>query len=145
MTNLCSDLIRRLAGQTVCTAESCTGGMIGAALTAVSGSSKVYKGGIISYTNEVKHSVLGVPFSLLEKEGAVSAAVAEAMAMGVRKLLSTDYAVSVTGWQAPAAMNTGTRLARYLSAMPMNTRRFQSIIFSPVTVRLFAYKQQRKL
>lgn len=107
MTNLCSDLIRRLAGQTVCTAESCTGGMIGAALTAVSGSSKVYKGGIISYTNEVKHSVLGVPFSLLEKEGAVSAAVAEAMAMGVRKLLSTDYAVSVTGLAGPGGDEYG--------------------------------------
>ena len=107
MMNLCSELITLLEGFTLATAESCTGGMIGAALTAVSGSSKVYKGGVISYTNEVKQKLLNVPGALLEKEGAVSGPVAEAMAQGVRELLGTDYAVSVTGLAGPGGDEYG--------------------------------------
>ena len=83
------------------TAESCTGGGIGAALTAVPGSSKVYKGGIISYTNAVKSKQLSVDPELLDRVGAVSAPVAEAMAIGVRKTLDADVAVSVTGLAGP--------------------------------------------
>ena len=59
MMKLCSDVLAALAGKTLVTAESLTGGGIGSALTAVSGASAVYKGGVISYTNEVKHGVLG--------------------------------------------------------------------------------------
>ena len=77
---LCSDLLSTLAGKTLATAESCTGGGIGQALTAIPGSSKVYKGGIICYVNQIKRDLLHVPASLLETEGAVSASVAEAMA-----------------------------------------------------------------
>ena len=75
MTKLATDVISRLQCKTLCTAESCTGGLIGGALTAVSGASNVYKGGIVSYTNEVKHKLLGVDADLLEREGAVSAPV----------------------------------------------------------------------
>lgn len=107
MTNLCSELIAALQGSTLCTAESCTGGMIGAALTAVSGSSQVFKGGIISYTNEVKNKLLNVPQELLDREGAVSAPVAEAMAAGARCVLNTDYAVSVTGLAGPGGDDYG--------------------------------------
>ena len=101
MMSLSCDVIAALAGKTIVTAESCTGGGIGAALTAVPGSSKVYKGGIISYTNAVKTNQLGVDRELLDREGAVSAPVAEAMASGARKALSADIAVSVTGLAGP--------------------------------------------
>ena len=107
MTSLCCDVIRRLQGKTLVTAESLTGGGIGAALTSVSGSSAVYKGGIISYTNEVKNQVLGVPADILDQYGAVSAPVAKAMAEGVRKLLQADVAVSVTGLAGPGGDEYG--------------------------------------
>lgn len=94
-------MIAALQGRTLVTAESCTGGGIGAALTAVPGSSKVYKGGIISYTNEVKSAQLGVGQDLLEMDGAVSASVAKAMAKGAKERLHSDVAVSVTGLAGP--------------------------------------------
>ncbi len=96
-----------LAGRTLATAESCTGGGIGAQLTAVSGSSAVYKGGVISYCNEIKHRVLGVPAEILEEFGAVSAPVAEAMAVGARRVCQTDAAVSVTGLAGPGGDEFG--------------------------------------
>ena len=107
MTTLCCDVLSALEGKTLVTAESCTGGGIGAALTAVPGSSKVYKGGIISYTNWVKHHLLGVDEALLEKVGAVSAPVAEAMARGAKEALQADVAVSVTGLAGPGGDEFG--------------------------------------
>lgn len=107
MTKLCCEVLNALQGKTLVTAESLTGGGIGAAITAVSGSSAVYKGGIISYTNEVKHRVLGVPEEMLEAHGAVSAPVAEAMACGVRRVLEADVAVSVTGLAGPGGDEYG--------------------------------------
>ena len=101
MMSLSCDVMKALQGRTLATAESCTGGGIGAALTAVPGSSAVFKGGIISYTNEIKNAVLGVPTELLETKGAVSALVAEAMAQGARMALIADIAVSVTGLAGP--------------------------------------------
>lgn len=109
---LCCDVIHRLAGKTLVTAESCTGGGIGAALTGVSGSSAVYKGGIISYTNWVKHHLLGVDSTLLDTVGAVSAPVAEAMAIGARKALDADIAVSVTGLAGPGGDEFGNPVGR---------------------------------
>ena len=99
--NLCSDVLKALEGKTFCTAESLTGGGIGAALTSMPGASKVFKGGVISYTDEVKREVLGVPVADLTTYGAVSAPVAQAMARGVRELLKADVAVSVTGLAGP--------------------------------------------
>lgn len=101
MMTLCCNVLSALKGLTLATAESCTGGGIGAALTAVPGSSEVYKGGIISYTNGVKHHLLGVEEELLERLGAVSGPVAEAMAAGARVALEADVAVSVTGLAGP--------------------------------------------
>ena len=101
MTKLICDVIARLDGSTLSVAESCTGGMIGSLITAVPGSSRVFAGGVISYTNAVKASVLGVPEDLLSREGAVSAPVAEAMASGVRKLTGSDFSISVTGLAGP--------------------------------------------
>lgn len=99
--SLSFDVIHILAGKTLATAESLTGGGIGAALTAVPGSSAVYQGGVISYTNEIKRDILGVQHALLEKYGAVSPWVAGEMVSGVRKLLKADIAVSVTGLAGP--------------------------------------------
>ena len=107
MTSLCCDVLKRLEGKTIVTAESITGGGIGSALTAVPGSSAVYKGGVISYTNEVKHNLLGVDYALLNTFGAVSAPVAEAMALGARKALEADVAVSVTGLAGPGGDEFG--------------------------------------
>ena len=101
MTHLCCKVLKTLEGKTLSTAESCTGGLIGAALTAVPGASAVYKGGIISYWSEVKESLLHVPKAYLEMLGPVSAEVAVAMASGVREQLHTDVSVSVTGLAGP--------------------------------------------
>lgn len=113
-------MIATLQGKTLCTAESCTGGMIGGVLTGVPGSSAVYKGGIISYTNEIKERLLGVSPQLLETKGAVSAPVAEAMAQGARQALQSDIAVSVTGLAGPGGDEfgnpVGTVFAGYCDA-----------------------------
>lgn len=106
-TSLCCDVISRLQGKTLVTAESLTGGGIGAALTGVSGSSAVYKGGIISYTNWVKETVLGVSPDTLGAYGAVSAQTAGEMVLGVRKLLQADIALSVTGLAGPTGDEFG--------------------------------------
>lgn len=107
MTSLCCEVLERLSGKTLVTAESLTGGGIGAALTAVPGSSEVYKGGVISYTNWVKENILGVPGDILKAYGAVSAQTASAMAAGVRKLLQADVAVAVTGLAGPGGDEFG--------------------------------------
>lgn len=107
MTSLCCKVLTSLKGKTLVTAESCTGGGIGAALTAIPGSSEVYKGGIISYTNWVKQNLLSVPRELLDSCGAVSAPVAEAMAEGARKGMQADIAVSVTGLAGPGGDEFG--------------------------------------
>ena len=110
MMNLCFEVLKRLEGKTLVTAESLTGGGIGAALTAVPGSSAVYKGGVISYTDEVKHELLGVDEEILRRYGAVSLWTAGAMASGVRKLLQADVAVSVTGLAGPGGDEFGHKV-----------------------------------
>lgn len=102
-----SEVIAVLQGKTLATAESCTGGGIGEALTAVPGASSVYLGGIISYTNGVKQHLLGVHEEMLNRHGAVSAPVAEAMALGARNALKADIAVSVTGLAGPGGDTFG--------------------------------------
>ena len=107
MMTLCCKVLHALEGKGLATAESITGGGIGAKLTAVPGSSKVYAGGIISYTDEVKKQLLGVPGELLHQFGAVSAPVAEAMASGVRERLQADFGLSVTGLAGPGGDDYG--------------------------------------
>ena len=99
--SLSAKVLKALAGKKLATAESLTGGGIGQAITSVSGASKVYAGGIISYTNEVKHGVLKVPTKFLETLGPVSKPVAEYMAADARGILKADVAVSVTGLAGP--------------------------------------------
>jgi len=107
MKLLCEQVLNALKGKTLATAESCTGGGIGAAITAVSGSSAVYKGGIISYQNEIKRDLLGVSDTDIKKFGPVSSTVAEQMAIGVLNALQADVAVSVTGLAGPGGDEFG--------------------------------------
>lgn len=88
-------------GFTVATVESCTGGLVGGALTAIAGSSSMVQGGLITYSNEAKTALAGVPRALIEQHGAVSEPVARAMAEGARARLDADFAVSITGVAGP--------------------------------------------
>lgn len=99
--SLSAEVLKTLSGRRLATAESLTGGGIGQALTSVSGASAVFAGGVISYTNAVKHKVLGVPAEVLDTCGAVSAPVAKAMAQGAKRLIGADVAVAVTGLAGP--------------------------------------------
>jgi nicotinamide-nucleotide amidase len=87
--------------QTISVAESCTGGGLGAMLTEQPGSSEYFWGGVIAYDNHVKETLLRVDAQLLSNQGAVSGAVAEAMALGVKNQLGTDWGVSITGIAGP--------------------------------------------
>ena len=86
---------------TLATAESCTGGNIAHKITEVAGSSAYFKGAVVAYSNEIKHNVLHVSSDTLERNGAVSAAVVEEMAIGVRQLLRTDIAIATSGVAGP--------------------------------------------
>lgn len=91
----------REQGETVSTAESCTGGMLAKSLTDIPGSSAVFPGGFVTYTNEVKTELLGVSPEIFEKETEVSHACAKAMAEGAAARLRTTYALSSTGYAGP--------------------------------------------
>ncbi|MGI8854919.1 MAG: CinA family protein [Thermomicrobiales bacterium] len=88
-------------GRTIATAESCTGGLVAARIAGVSGSSAYFLGGIVSYSNDAKHRLLGVPDLMLERYGAVSVDVALAMARGVRRKIGTDVGIATTGIAGP--------------------------------------------
>ncbi|MEV4287454.1 nicotinamide-nucleotide amidohydrolase family protein [Nonomuraea bangladeshensis] len=88
-------------GATLAVAESLTGGLIGATVTAVPGASRVFRGGVISYATELKRDLLGVPGELLEREGAVHPEVAAAMARGVARVCAASYGMAVTGVAGP--------------------------------------------
>lgn len=88
-------------GATVGTAESLTGGLLGAALTSVAGSSTVYRGGIVAYATDLKVQLLGVDPGLVARHGVVSAACAEAMAVGARTRTGATYGLSATGVAGP--------------------------------------------
>ncbi len=91
----------RAAGATVSTAESCTGGLVAARITSVSGASEAFKYGAVTYCNEAKNKILGVEKETLETLGAVSAKTAAEMAAGVRKIMNAEIGVSVTGLAGP--------------------------------------------
>ncbi len=97
----------RARGWTLATAESCTGGLLGDVLTDVAGSSDVYLGGIIAYSNAVKQAHLGVPEAVLSSVGAVSAATAQAMAAGAQARLQATVALATTGIAGPGGATPG--------------------------------------
>lgn len=100
MEHVVFDLLKA-RGQTLAVAESCTGGLLGARITALPGSSTVFRGGVIAYANQVKMGLLGVPETLLASQGAVSDSVARVMAEGVRVCCGADIGVAITGIAGP--------------------------------------------
>lgn len=131
MNELCVKVLRALEGKTLVTAESCTGGGIGTALTAIPGSSEVYKGGVICYSNWVKENVLGVDSNVLAKHSAVSEPVAECLASGVRKLMKADVAVSVTGLAGPGGDEYGNEVGTvYIGYNSCSTTEVRKFVFS---------------
>ena len=119
LEELIRDLLKE-QGLTLGCAESCTGGLIAKRMTDLSGASQVFKGGIVSYTNEVKANVLGVPQEMLDQHGAVSAPVAQAMAEGARKVLGCDIAISTTGVAGPDKDDRGNDVGTMFVAIATN-------------------------
>ncbi|SFZ82125.1 nicotinamide-nucleotide amidase [Devosia enhydra] len=116
-------IARRL---TVSTAESCTGGLIAGALTSVAGSSEVVYGGFVTYANEAKIAMIGVPWALLKSHGAVSKEVAIAMAEGALAAAGTHIAVAVTGVAGPGASEAKPAgLVHFALAGPDGVRHLQ--------------------
>jgi len=98
-TILIKELLKRK--ESIVFAESCTGGLLSAQITSVPGSSKIFKGSVIAYSNELKNLLLDVPKELLNNYGAVSEEVAESMAIGAKNKLNSDWAISVSGIAGP--------------------------------------------
>ncbi len=107
----------RDSGLRVAVAESCTGGLVGERLTSVPGSSAYFLGGVVAYGNEAKVKLLGVPQSLLEEFGAVSAEVAEAMARGAREAFGADVGIAVTGIAGPSGGTEAKPVGRVYLAL----------------------------
>ena len=104
-------------GVTFAAAESCTGGLIAKRITDLPGASCVFRGGVVSYTNEVKASVLGVPQETLDRYGAVSEPVARAMAEGVRRITGSDLSVATTGLAGPDGDDRGNPVGTVFVAL----------------------------
>ena len=131
MTSLTCDVIKALKGKTLVTAESCTGGGIGAALTSVPGSSEVFKGGIICYTNWVKENTLEIEPSIIKKYGPVSIPVAASMALNARLLLDANIGISVTGLAGPGGDEYGNPVGTVCIGYSSNERSFtKQFLFS---------------
>ena len=111
-------------GFTVATIESCTGGLVCGALTAIAGSSAMVLGGLITYANEAKAALAGVPMDMIAEHGAVSEPVARAMAEGGRKRLDATFAVSITGVAGPGggSVEKPVGLVHFACAGPSGTR-----------------------
>jgi nicotinamide-nucleotide amidase len=101
-------LVCRARGLTVTAAESCTGGLVAGAITAIPGSSEIFDRGFVTYSNAAKTDMLGVPAGLISGVGAVSEAVARRMAAGARSRAGADLAVSVTGIAGPGGGSPAT-------------------------------------
>ncbi len=99
--------LARARGLKIATAESCTGGLVAGALTEIPGSSDVVERGFVTYSNEAKHAMLGVPLATLNKFGAVSRQTAEAMARGALKNSEADLSVAITGLAGPGGATPG--------------------------------------
>ena len=122
MMSLTYDVINALKGKTLVTAESCTGGGIGAELTAVPGSSEVFKGGIICYTNWVKENILEIEPAVIKKYGAVSVPVAATMAFNARLMMEADIGLSVTGLAGPGGDEYGNPVGTVCIGYSSNER-----------------------
>ena len=124
--NLESVVVRLLSekGLHLATAESCTGGLVAKLITDVSGASEVFGMGLVTYANEAKMKLLGVPAAMLEEHGAVSEPVARAMAEGVRRVCGSDLAVSVTGVAGPDRDDRGNPVGTVYVALAVPEKTF---------------------
>ena len=118
-------------GQTLAVAESLTGGLVAAALTAVPGASRVLRGSVTAYATDVKHRILGVDATVLAEQGAVAAEVARQLATGVREKLSADWGLATTGVAGPAPQDGQPVGTVYVAFAPPGAAR-------AVAQRLFA-------
>jgi nicotinamide-nucleotide amidase len=103
--------------KTLSTAESCTGGKIAEVLTSVPGSSQYFKGSVVSYSTESKINVLGIPESLINEHSVVSAAVVSAMALSIKKMMKTDYAIATTGNAGPSKGDSNAEIGTVFIAL----------------------------
>ena len=131
---------------TVTAAESLTGGRIASAITAVSGSSHVFPGSVVSYCNEVKHRILGVPEKTLSEYGAVSEPTAAAMARGAAELMKTDLALSATGLAGPEGDGSGNPVGTvYLGLYARGEIRVERHVFAGDRAAVQAASVERAL
>ena len=131
------DLLRKV-GKTVTTAESCTGGLLGKMIVDVSGSSSYYRGGWITYTNELKMDCLEVPLEILDSNGAVSKQTASAMAKGALKKAGADYSLAITGIAGPEGGSKEKPVGLVYIAIAQQTENDE-----PVIVRGFRFTGDR--
>jgi nicotinamide-nucleotide amidase len=103
--------------KSISTAESCTGGKIAAALTSVSGASKYFKGSVVSYATETKINVLGISEKLIEEHSVVSAEVAKQMAISIKNIMKTDYAIATTGNAGPSKGDSNAEIGTVFIAI----------------------------
>lgn len=116
--------------KTLALAESCTGGLVSSRITDVPGSSEYFRGGIIAYSNDVKVSVLNVAPDIIKKYGAVSRESALEMALGVKRLLNTDIAVSATGIAGPGGGTKGKPAGlAYIAFVSDKTKNLRKVFF----------------
>jgi nicotinamide-nucleotide amidase len=149
----------RAGGLTIATAESCTGGLVVAALTEISGSSDVVDRGFVTYSNSAKQAMLGVPAATLKRYGAVSAETAAAMAAGALKRAGVDLSVAITGIAGPgggskqkpvglvhfaAASRDGKRLERRRLFGKIGRRRVRERSVAEALALLEALAQRRE-
>jgi len=114
-------------GNTIATAESCTGGKIASMLTSVSGSSAYFKGSIVSYATQVKKTVLGISADVIDKYSVVSVEVAEAMALQVQQMFATDYVIATTGNAGPNKGDADAEVGTVVIAIATPTGVFSEV------------------
>ncbi|MBA2707967.1 MAG: competence/damage-inducible protein A [Gemmatimonadaceae bacterium] len=134
LADIVLDMCRRRSLR-IAVAESCTGGMLGARLTAIPGSSEVFVGGVIAYEDAVKRDWLGVPDEMLQQHGAVSEAVAAAMASGIRQRMKADIGIALTGVAGPGGGTAAKPVGLVCMGMDGKTARARSL-------RLFGTREE---
>lgn len=126
---LCEKLKKK--NLTISFAESCTGGLVSSKITDISGSSACFVGGVVAYSDDIKENILSVPVELLKEHGAVSSEVALAMAKGIKRLMNTNVAASITGILGPLGGRKGKPVGTaFISVIAENKEEVRKIFFS---------------